>query len=185
MSDALKTVVLGDKAVQVATSDAAIVENFRTETTRKISDMADAHKRELDDRDTTIGTLRAELKQAQDAAPGPDKIASLVAERVELEKVALTIDSKIVLAGKTNEEVRKAVVAKALGDEMVKDASDAEITGMFKAVSRDAQKTGQSQEQLRDALSGSGGRQVQVGDAKAQYDQALAASVTNLNAHRK
>lgn len=185
MSGEMKTVVLGDKAVQVLATDVSVVENFRAEAIRNMADAEARHKRELADLETTIGTLRADLKKATDAAPGPVEIGKMVAERVQLEKIASSIDSKIALEGRTNDEIRKDCVARVLGDALVKDASEAEIRGMFKAVARDVDTTRSANDDLRTTLAGSGGQvDASLGDAKADYDKALGQSIVNLNAHR-
>lgn len=148
MSDQLKTVVLGDKAVQVAVGDVAAIEQFKTDTTKRLNDAEAAHAQAIAEKDEEIGALRADLAQAQkDAAIDID---ALVAARTEflglLDSIAPGMETK----GKTDAELRKAAVAATLGDEMVVNASDAEIAGMFKAMS----KGKISQNPLADAFKG-------------------------------
>lgn len=140
MSDALKTVVFGDKAAQVAVADAAIVEQFKADMAKKLTDAETAHTAAIDVKDEQIGTLKADLKTAQDAILTPAMKQKLVADRVALETTVKAISDKIVTDGVTDEALRKAAVVSVHGDEMVKDATDAEITGMFKAVAKDAAK---------------------------------------------
>lgn len=134
MSDQLKTVVLGDKAVQVAVTDVAAIEQFKADTTKRITDAETAHAAAIAAKDEEIGKLRVDLAQAQkDAAIDVD---ALVAARTEflglLDAIAPGMETK----GKSDAELRKAAVAATLGDEMVVNASDAEIAGMFKAMSK-------------------------------------------------
>lgn len=106
MTVELKTVILGDKAVSVEAKDA--------ETVAAI--LAD-HKTIVETKDETIGELKAKLADAEAKILDECAIDALVAARVEL-------NTK-----------REAVKAK-FGDEAVKDASDAEIAGMFKVLDK-------------------------------------------------
>lgn len=149
MSDALKTVVLGDKAVQVAVADVVAIEKFKADSAKALADAEAAHTEAITAKDTEIGTLKADLKKAQDAALKPEDVSKLVADRVALESTVKAISADITTDGKTDSDLRKEAVAKALGDEMVKDASDAEISGMFKAVAKDTA----AGDQVRDTLT--------------------------------
>lgn len=180
MSNENKTVVLGDKAVQVAVGDVSTVESYKAEVAKKISDMQTAHDTEIAKRDTTIGELRADLKKAQDAALKPEDVSKMVADRVALEATVRAVDSKIVTDGKTDAQLRREAVVAALGESVVGDASEAEISGMFRAVSADAKATDTSNTTLRTALSDTRS----VADAQRSADEAYDKSVANLNAHR-
>lgn len=137
----MSTVVLGDKAVQVAASDAPAIEAFKAETAKKIADAETAHAAAIKAKDEEIGTLKADLKKAQDAAPKPADLDKMVADRVALVTAAKAIDKDIVTDGKSDLDIRKAAVAAKYGDEFVKDASEGEIAGMFKALTKDAGST--------------------------------------------
>lgn len=169
MSDQLKTVVLGDKAVQVAVTDVAAIEQFKADTTKRITDAETAHAAAIAAKDEEIGKLRVDLAQAQkDAAIDVD---ALVAARTEflglLDAIAPGMETK----GKTDAELRKAAVAATLGDEMVVNASDAEIAGMFKAMS----KGKISQNPVADAFKGGvkSSDNTALNDATAAYHARL------------
>lgn len=130
----MKTVVLGDKAVQVADTDVAAIEQYKVDMTKKLTDAAADKKKSDEEKDEEIGKLRADLKKAEDAAL--IDVDALVAARTELVTTVKAIDAKIDVKGKTDAELRKAAVAAKLGDAMVKDASDAEVNGMFKAIAQ-------------------------------------------------
>lgn len=130
MTDQLKTVVLGESAVQVAIADVAAIEKYK----QGFADAQAAHADAIAAKDEEIGQLRADLKVAKDAAM--IDVDALVAARSELVAQVKAIDSAIEVAGKTDADLRRAAVASKLGDDMVKDASDAEIVGMFKAVTK-------------------------------------------------
>ncbi len=136
MTDQLKTVVLGDKAVQVAVTDVAAIEQFKTDSAKDLADAQSAHIAAIATKDEEIGTLKADLKKAQDAAV--IVVDALVAARTDLVGKVKAIDAKIDPTGKSDADLRKAAVAAKLGDAMVADASEAEITGMFKAIAKDA-----------------------------------------------
>lgn len=138
MSDALKTVVLGDKAVQVAVTDVAAIDAFRAETAKTLSDTKAAHAAAIAVKDEEIGTLKADLKKAQDSIPTPEAMSKMVADRAALETMVKTIAKDVKTEGVSDADIRKSAVAAKLGDDMVKDASDAEIAGMFKAIAKDA-----------------------------------------------
>lgn len=174
MSDALKTVVLGDKAVQVAIADVAAIEQFKEASARALADAQAKHTAAIAAKDEEIGKLKVDLKAAQDAAK--IDVDALVAARAELLRVAKAVDAKIVTDGKTDADIRKAVVVAKLGDEMVKDASDAEIAGMFKAVAKSAGN--KVADAIADGIKN-------VGDAAAQMTAAYDKSVADMNAWRK
>lgn len=175
MSDSLKTVVLGDKAVSVALGDVAAIEQYKTDMQRKLNDAEMAKKKSDDEKDEEIGTLKAKLKKAEDAAV--IDVDKLVAERTELVGKVKAIDSKIDPAGKTDAELRKAAVASKFGDAMLKDASDAEISGMFKAIAVDAKTGNPVADALRQGVK-------TFGDAGAAMNDALDKSNNDMNAWR-
>lgn len=176
MSDSLKTVVLGDKAVQVAIGDVAAIEQYKAEMQRKLNDAEMAKKKSDDENDEKVGELKAKLKKAEDAAAVFD-VDALVAARTELLGKVKAIDASISVAGKTDAELRKAAVAAKLGDAAVKDAPDAEIAGMFKVIAADAATTNPVAAVMRQGV-------VNLGDAAAQADAALRKSIGDQNAWR-
>lgn len=171
----MKTVVLGDKAVQVADTDVALIEQYKTDMARKLADAETAKKKSDEEKDEEIGKLKAEVKKAKDAAV--IDVDALVAARTELVGQVKAMDASIDPKGKTDAELRKAAVLAKLGDTIVKDASDAEITGMFKALAKDAATTNPVATALRHGV-------VNVGDAQTLADKALAKANTDLNAWR-
>lgn len=92
-----KSLVFGDKAINVAVTD------------------ADKLMAIIADKDTAIGTLKAELADAQSKILTDDQIAA---------KVTAMADAA----------TKRAAVQAKFGDEAIKDASDAEIVGMFKVI---------------------------------------------------
>lgn len=175
MSDQLKTVVLGDKAVQVAVTDVAAIEQFKTDSVKALSDAKAEHKTAIAAKDEEIGRLKADLKAAKDAAV--IDVDALVAARTELVTKVKAIDAKIDPTGLTDAALRKAAVAAKLGDAMVKDASEAEINGMFKAIAKDAKPTDPVADAIRNGIKA-------VGDQATAMQDAWQKANTDMNAWR-
>ena len=136
MADSTKAVILGDSVVQVAVSDALLIEQFKDASTKALADAEAKLTTTIAAKDEEIGKLKAELADAKKAAE--IDVDALVAARTELVAQVKAIDAKIDAKGLSDADLRKAAVAAKLGDEMVKDASEAVILGMFKAIAKDA-----------------------------------------------
>lgn len=106
MTIEVKTVVLGDRAVEVVAKDADTVAAI----------LAD-HATAIADKDTAIGELKAKLADAEAKVLSDEAITALVDAKVDA-------------------NTKRAAVAAKFGDEAVKDASDAEIAGMFKVIDK-------------------------------------------------
>lgn len=147
MADTLRTVVVDGLSVSTTDQGAQAIEKLTNDLKASAARLTDAEKAHADaitakdaeiaKRDEEIGTLKADLKKAQDASPKPEDLDKMVADRAALVTVVKAIDAKIDPAGMTDADLRKAAVTSKLGEETVKDASDAEITGMFRAISKD------------------------------------------------
>lgn len=140
MTEVLRTVVVDGLSVQTTDQGAQAITKLQKDlesSAAKLVDANTAHTAVLAAKDEEIGTLKADLKKAQDAALKPEDVDRLVADRSTLIQTVKAIDSKIEIKG-TDADLRRAAVKSKLGDEMVKDASDAEISGMFKAIAKDA-----------------------------------------------
>ncbi|MBY5682653.1 DUF2213 domain-containing protein [Rhizobium leguminosarum] len=140
MTDALRTVVVDGLSVQTtdqgAQAIAKLLKDLESSAAKIVSSDA-AHATAIAAKDEEIGTLKAENQKLKDAAPKPADLDKLVADRAALVTTIKAIDSKIEVSGVSDGDLRRAAVKAKLGDEMVKDASDAEITGMFKAIAKD------------------------------------------------
>lgn len=176
MADSTKSVILGDAVVQVAVTDAALIEQFKKDSAKALTDAKAEHKTAIEAKDEEIGTLKADLAAANAAAV--IDVDKLVADRSALVTQVKVIDAKIDPAGKTDAELRKAAVASRLGDEMVADAGESEINGMFKAIAKDAKPA----DPVRDAFSR--GTHVNMGDQEAKMNDALKKADEDLNAWR-
>ena len=135
----LKPVVLGDAVAQVAVGDIAAVEAYKVAMTKKLADAEAAKKAAEEKKDEEIGELKAKLKNAEDAAIVDVDV--LVAARSALVAQVKAVDAAIEVAGKSDAELRKLAVKSKLGDAAIADASDAEISGMFKVLAAGAGKS--------------------------------------------
>lgn len=167
---ALRTVAVGDEAVETTDAGARAIDKLKAQIVAKdaaISDAAKAHADTIAAKDEDIGKLKADLKAAQDAAKVD--IDQLVADRAALVDQVRAIDAKIDPKGKSDADLRKAAVATRLGDEMVKDASEAEVLGMFKAIAKDAKPVDPVRKAMQD------GKPVEdINKAYAERDKSLA-----------
>lgn len=148
----LLTVVLGDKAAKVDPADAPIIEKFKEDAAKALTDAATASTAALAAKDEEIGTLKAEVKKLTDAAMTPEKMTKMVADRVALEGAVKAIAPKVECADVSDADLRKAAVAAVYGDEMVADTSEAEINGMFKALSKDAASKPKQKDTFADGI---------------------------------
>ena len=135
-----KTVVLGDKAVQVMAEDAAEVERFKSEALKQLSDAESKLKSTIEAKDSELGELKAKLADAEKELADAKSIDvdALVAARSELVAQVKAFDASIEVAGKSDIELKRAVVSARYGDELASGASDVEIAAMFKVAAKDA-----------------------------------------------
>lgn len=143
-----KTVVLGDSAVTIPLADAAVIEAFKADMTKRVAD-AEAKLAETEEE---LGKIKAQKKKLEDEQMTADKLSKLIADRVALEGQVKALDDSIVCDAVSDADLRKAAVIAKLGDEAVKDASDAEVTGMFKALI--AAKDSAKDDKMRSAILG-------------------------------
>lgn len=162
-----KSVVLGDAAVILPIADANIVEVFKASMTKQLADAMFEKKKSDDEKDEEIGKLKVEKKKMEDAAVTPTKLTAMIADRVALEQQVKLIDAKIVCDNVSDADLRRTAVVSALGDQAVNDASPAEISGMFKAVSsakqtapNDSVRSALGSQKFNDASSGAWGDSV-------------------------
>src|SRR5690554_4441216 len=164
MADSTKAVILGDSVVQVPVSDALLIEQFKDASAKALADAEAKFNSTIAAKDEEIGKLKAELADAKKAAE--IDVDALVAARTELVAQVKAIDAKIDPKGLSDAELRKAAVIAKLGEEMVKDASDAVILGMFKAITKDIKPADPVGEVFKHGVKDSG---LSIDDAHASY----------------
>lgn len=171
-----RTLMVDGLSVELADKDAQIVQRALDGLGKQITDLQTAageHKATIAAKDEEIGTLKAENQKLKDGQLKPEDIDRMVADRASLIETVKAIDSKIEIKG-TDADLRRAAVKAKLGDEMVKDASDAEVSGMFKAIAKDAKKEDPFANVVKDGLK-------PAATLTADEDKAWAASIADLN----
>lgn len=84
-------------------------------------------------RDGEIGALKVDVENLKKNAPTAEALERLAADRAALVDQARTICKDLKSEGLTAAQIRHAAVVAAFGEAMVKDASDAQVEGMFRA----------------------------------------------------
>jgi hypothetical protein len=176
MTEALRTVVVDGLSVQTTDQGAQAIAKLIKDLESSAAKFIDAdttHKAAIAAKDEEIGSLKAENQKLKDAAPKPEDLDKLVADRSALVTVIKAIDSKIVIKG-SDADLRRAAVKSKLGDEMVKDASDAEISGMFKAIAKDVKPVDSFAAVVKDGLKPNDPTNVNTAHASMVSDMASA-----------
>lgn len=180
MSDALKTVVLGDKAVQVAVSDVAAIEQFKLDSAKALADAKADHDKALAAKDAELAKKDAELDAVKAKVLSDADLDKRVQARADLISTAKAIAKDVKTEGLTDAAIRKAVVAAKLGDAAIADKAEAYIDARFDILAEDAKKTADPFRQVaKDGLHQS------TGDAQTQAADAWNKSVADLNSWRK
>ena len=174
----LKTVVLGDQAVQVALADAQAIEQFKAATAKQLSDAAAKHDAAIAAKDADMAKMQAQLDDANTKILSDADLDKRVAERAELVSVAAKISPDVKTSGMSDSAIRKAVVVAKLGDAAIAGKSDAYVDARFDILA-DSAKTETNPVQV--ALSK--GVTVNVGDA-ASAEAAALAKANDFNAWR-
>lgn len=137
-------VIVDGGVVQTDAAGAAAIKALQV----KIADMLNTtvskavHDAAIVAKDTEIGTLKAENVTLKASTVDAAKLDAMVKDRTALITLAKSIVPTLTTDGVSDADIRKAVVADKMGGaEAIKDASEAEISGMFKALAKDA-KTG-------------------------------------------
>ncbi len=97
-----------------------------------------AHVATIAAKDAEIGELKIKVKDADDKLPTGAILDKLVADRAELVDSAKKIAKDAKFEGLSDADIRREAVKAAYGEEMVKDASDEMVSGMFRAAAKDA-----------------------------------------------
>lgn len=136
-----KTVVLGDKAVQVLAEDAAEVERFKDTAAKILADAESKHAQALAAKDAELEKLQAQLDDAKSKILSDADIDAKAAARADLIATAKKIAPTAEIAGLSDAAIRKAVVTARLGDAAIADKSDAYVDARFDILAEDAAPT--------------------------------------------
>jgi hypothetical protein len=125
-----KSVVIDGITIQTTDQGAEAIAKLQT----KIAELTTDNVRlsgSVGEKDKEIGTLKIDLQKLKDTPP--PNLDKLAADRAALIETARGIAKDLKVDGLDSNAVRRAAVLSAFGEAMVKDASDAQIEGMFLA----------------------------------------------------
>lgn len=181
-----KIVMLDGLSVETTEAGAQAIEKLQ----RDIKGVRDQATADLATRDTTITQLKADVskkdgemaimkKQIEDGVMTPAKLDAAVVARAAIIADAKKIGGEnLVVAGKTDAEIRRAAIAIHLGDAEATKLDDAAIAGAFAFAAKQGGGTSNGNVQpLRQALSS---LPVNLGDAQKKADDAHALYVKDL-----
>ena len=184
MPDNLTTVTVDGLTISVTDQGAQVIGRLQealTASQAAMTQATDAHAAEvadrdkqISDRDTTIGELQAQIKKLEDAQMDTAAIDARVAERAQLVSLARAVDESIKTDGVTDADIRRSVCAAKLGEDLVKDASEDQISGMFRVVAKDVKPA----DPFAAAVKGG---TATVGDSAAQADEARTQMLQSLS----
>lgn len=127
----IKTIVVGDKAVQVAASDADAVTQILKDHTSTVAEL----QATIEARDTTIGELKAENAETAKQVMSDAEIAAAVVARKAVTDKAALFDAEFKDTGQALADIKREAVRVAYGDEAAAaEVSDAEINGIFRVM---------------------------------------------------
>lgn len=136
---------------------------------KALKDAETAHKAALDAKDAEIAAKDAEIDKLKKAQVTDADLDAKVQARAELIDKARSIVKDVNLDGLNETGIRKAAVAAKLGDEAVKDRSDAYVEARFDMLVEDAAKG----DPIRDALKNAKSTVTDIGTLYAERNVKL------------
>lgn len=172
MSNQTMTLVLGDKAVTVAAADAPAIEAFKAASAKALQDAKDAHQAAQDTKDAELAKKDAQIDDLKGKVLSDADIDKRVAARTQLLGDAAKVAKDVKTEGLSDAAIRKAVVSAKLGDDALKDKSDAYIEARFDALveAADAAKPDQFADAMQSGVIHDGG----MSEADKAYQESLA-----------
>lgn len=161
-----KSVVIDGITIQTTDQGAEAIAKLNT----KIAELTTDNVRlsgTVGEKDKEVGTLKIELQKLKDAPP--PNLDKLAADRAALIEQARAISPELKVDGLDSNAVRRAAVTAAFGEAMVKDASDAQVEGMFLAAAVT------KKDPVAEAMRASAATHKATGDAAPPADHGQAA----------
>lgn len=174
----LKTLVLGDSAVQVAVADAAAIEKFKADTAKLLADAKSVADAAIAAKDAELAKVQAALDDAKTKILSDADLDKRVAARAELVAAAHAIAPEVKTTGLSDADIRKATVVAKLGDAAIAGKSAAYIDARFDILA-DSAKTEENPVAGAFKLG-----VLNVGDAGKNMQDAWAKSNADMNAWR-
>lgn len=166
MSDTLKTVVLGDAAVNVPLADVAALENYKAKVTTDADAVQATHDAVIADKDKELATKDAEIADLKTKVLDEAAIDARVASKAKLVSDAKSISKDLVTDGLSDAEIRKAAVVVVRGADAIADKSEAYIDAAFELALEDAGK--EDGDKIKDTLA-DGVKTDKPGDLNTAY----------------
>ncbi|MFC6487357.1 DUF2213 domain-containing protein [Nitratireductor sp. GCM10026969] len=138
----VETTDAGAQAIDKLTKDKAAVE-------QKLADAEAKHEKAMADKDAEMAKKDAEIDDLKKKVLDEDALDAKVADRADLVSKAKVIAPDVKTDGVKDADIRKAVVKAKLGDEAIKDKSDAYIDARFDILAEDVK----GDDQLRDTIT--------------------------------
>jgi len=133
MADAIKTrtIVVDGLPIECTDASAAVIEKLQGQIAKITTDAATAST----DAETDLAKRDVRITELEAAQVSDEDLNKLVTARADLVSKAKTlVDGDLDIAGKSEAEIRKAVVAAKLGDAKIEGRGDAYIEVMFDAL---------------------------------------------------
>lgn len=149
----LKTVTVDGLSIETTDQGAQVIEKLQRQIADANTALATAgtdHQKALAAKDAELAKKDAEIEKLKASQIDGAKLDKLVDERAVLVTKAKAIVGDVDVAGKTAADIRRAVVAKKLGDAAVKDKSDDYVEARFDILAADAKGS----DPVRDTLLG-------------------------------
>lgn len=171
MPDNLRNVMVDGLSVQTTDQGAQAIAKLIADRDSAIEKLAKAdkdHSEKIAAKDAELAKKDAELDDAKDKVLDQSAIDKLVADRATLEATASRIAKDIKPAGLSDSDLRKAVVTSVIGEDAVKDKTDAYIDARFDILAEDKKPA----DPFRNAMQ-NGAHPTASNDAAAARQQAF------------
>ena len=160
-------IIDGLQVTEVSDQAKAAIEKLQGQVTALTADKS-ALDTKVGELTATVSTKDGEIaaleQKVKDAEVSPAKLEQMAADRAALVATVKSVDANIVTDGKSDAEIRKALVDAKLGD-AAKDMDDAAIGGAFKVLTKDV-KPVEAKDALRTVI---GSQPANVRDPKTEY----------------
>jgi uncharacterized protein len=160
----LKTVVVGDKAVQVAAADADVITKMIADHAAKVAEM----QTEIEARDAAIGEKMGEIENLKKSQLTDADIEAAAEKRAEVVTKAAKMVDGLDAKGKNVLDIQREALATVYGDEAAKEFPEAAVETMFNVIDADNRKADPVRDTLKDA------KKQEVKDSQAEYEARLA-----------
>lgn len=137
----MKTIVFDGISIEVTDQAEQAITKLQkqlADSTSAVAQAAAAHATALQAKDSEIGELKIKLADAEKQVLTPAQMADAISARSALIETAKVFTKDADLTKLSDAEIRRAAVAAKYGEDMVKDASEDMVAGMFKAITKDS-----------------------------------------------